>query len=133
MIGSNGTTVRPDVALPIENVDDYDALIFVGGAIEFLNDYIADPDINRLIQTALEKGKVIAAICGAIGILIEADILDGKQATIFDPEKECKKIEDVGAICTGAFTQRDGSVITSQGPHSALSFGRVIGEALLEP
>jgi putative intracellular protease/amidase len=132
MPGSSGSNVRPDVIFPIVNIDDYDALVFVG-APDLREYYVADPDVNRVIQAALEKGKVVAAICRALEILIEADILDGRQATIIEPEKECHQLEEVGAICTGELTQRDGWIITSQGPHSALSFARTISEALIGP
>ncbi len=132
LIGSSGSKVRPDVVFPTINLDDYDALVFVGGP-DLREYFVADPDVNQVIQAALEKGKVVAAICRALEILIEADILDGIRATIIDPEKECHQLQEVGAICTGELTQRDGWIITSQGPHSALSFARTIGEALLEP
>jgi len=107
-------------------VDDYDAIIFVGGsgAKEYFNNGVA-LDIAR---EATDKGKVLAAICIAPVVLANAGVLNGVRATSFLSERP--RLLKAGAIYTGAPVERDGSVITGSGPRAASLFGEAIADAI---
>jgi protease I len=109
-------------------VDQFDAIIFVGGggAMEYYDNQTA----LKLAKDAITKGKVLAAICIAPRILANAGLLEGKTATCFESEGE--NIKKLGANYTGADVEQDGNIITANGPHAATEFGETIAEAILE-
>ncbi len=128
--GMFGTTVEIDLDIEDVKVDDYDAVIFVGGAGSSI--YFENQTVLNIAKEAYEKGKIIGAICIAPGILANAGLLKGKKATIFDsgdgqfPEMLKKK----EAECTGKNVEQDGKIITANGPHAAEEFGKKIVEVL---
>jgi len=129
--GMLGMTVRPDLLLSEARAADYDAVVFVGGS--GAQTYWDDPEAHRLAQEAAAGGKVVAAICIAPVILARAGVLEGKQATVFDPPSLCAELTAHGAICTGASVQRDGRTVTASGPQAADEFAQAILAALEEP
>jgi 4-methyl-5(b-hydroxyethyl)-thiazole monophosphate biosynthesis len=68
----------------------------------------------------------VAAICGAPSVLAKAGILKGKKATIY-PGMEA---ELTGAKPSNERVVADGTVVTSQGPGTALEFGVKLVEIL---
>ncbi|MCX7854974.1 MAG: DJ-1/PfpI family protein [Anaerolineae bacterium] len=129
--GMLGMQVQPDLLLSEARAADYDAVIFVGGS--GAQTYWDDPQAHRLAQEAAAGGKVVAAICIAPVILARAGVLEGKQATVFDPPSLCAELTAHGATCTGATVQRDGRTVTASGPQAAEDFARAILAALEEP
>ncbi len=126
-IGMLGLKVRPDLPLSQVNVADYDAVIFVGGS--GASAYFDD---ERALSIAREasRTKLVGAICLAPQILANADLLKGKKATVFSSQVE--SIEKKGARYTGATVERDGNIITGNGPEAAEEFGNAILDALAE-
>lgn len=129
--GMLGMRVRPDLLLSEARAADYDAVVFIGGS--GAQTCWDDPEAHRLAQEAAEGGKVVAAICIAPVILARAGVLEGKQATVFDPPSLCAELTAHGATCTGASVQRDGRIVTASGPQAAEDFARSILAALEEP
>jgi len=107
-------------------VDDYDAIIFIGGsgAREYFDSGVA-LDIAR---EAADKRKVLAAICIAPSVLANAGVLTGVRATSFVSERA--RLQRAGAIYTGAPVERDGPIITGRGPEAARLFGEAIVDAI---
>lgn len=124
--GMLGTKAKVDLLLSAVEVDKFDAIIFVGGigAKEYWDNSIA----HKIAQASVRKGKVLGAICIAPVILAKAGILQGKKATVFPQEKD--KLEQKGVIYTGISIQKDGYIITAQGPKEARAFGEAIKELL---
>lgn len=124
--GMLGAKVKPDILLSKVKVDDYDAVIFVGGmgAKEYWNDSTA----HRIAREAIKRGKVVGAICIAPVILANAEVLSGKKATVWSGV--AGKLKAKGAIYTGSSVQVDGRIITANGPRAAKSFGQAILKAL---
>ena len=85
--------------------------------------------VRELIKSVNSKGGTIAAICAAPAlVLAPMGILDGKKATCF-PGMETNfsfKVKHAKEKVV-----RDGNVITSKGPATALAFSLLIVEALL--
>jgi protease I len=118
--GMLGMKVKPNITLDKANVDEYDAVVFVGGI--GAKEYFADPTAHKIATATFAKGKVLAAICIAPNILANAGLLKCKKATCNDSANLIKK----GAIYTGKPVERDGKIITGSGPKAAKEFAETI-------
>jgi len=107
-------------------VDDYDAIIFIGGS--GVIEYVTNPIALDIAREAVRKGKVLAATGLAPVILANANVLAGIRATSFLSERQ--RLMMAGAIYTGAPVEQERLIITATGPTAALQFGRVIADAL---
>jgi protease I len=125
--GMLGARVDSEVALDDVNVDDYDAIIFVGGI--GASTYFNDGRALSITKDAFRKGKKICAICIAPVILANAGVLKGKRATSFEGEYK-RALEARGATYTGTSVEVDGNVVTAFGPAAAREFGRTIAREL---
>jgi protease I len=126
--GALGAQVKPDLLLKDAAVGDYDAIVFVGGP--GAQEYWDDPVAHAIAQDAVAQGKVLAAICIAPATLAKAGVLRGKNATVFSSEAEALKAR--GANYTGAGVERDGLIITANGPKAATKFAEEVAKALEE-
>ncbi len=124
--GKLGAKVMPDMLFKDINMRDFDAIIFVGGPGSV--EYWDDPLAHKLLKDAVSSGKVSAGICAASATLAHAGILKGKRATVFPGDS--KELINNGAIYTAKPVERDGQIITADGPASAQSFGEEIAKAL---
>ena len=128
--GIFGSKVEVDIDIEDVNVDEYSAVVFIGGGGSSI--YYDDQTTLKVTREAYQKGKVLAAICIAPGILAKAGILNGKKATIWESgDREFSKmLEEGGATYTGANVEQDGKIITANGPQVAKEFGERIVKAL---
>lgn len=126
--GMLGRTYRPEKKLSGVNVDDYDAVIFVGGV--GAQAYFDDPDAHKLARSAVEKGKVVGAICLAPGILAKAGVLKGRSATVFRSAREI--LVEGGARFVEEHCVRDGKIVTADGPAAAEKFAETITQVLTQ-
>jgi protease I len=122
--GMFGLTVKPDILISKVNVDQYDAIVFVGGS--GAEKYFDDPEAHRIAKEAVAKGKVLAAICIAPNILANAGLLKNKNATCFYP----KNIKDKGAKYVSKPVVQDGKIVTGSGPQASVEFGTTIVKLL---
>ncbi len=106
--------------------DDFDAVLFVGGS--GILDHFDDGDFHSVARAFFEAGKPTAAICSASVILGRAGLLKGKKATCWEGNAE--DLKNAEADYTGAHVEKDGLIITGDGPDSAYDFGLAIAEAL---
>ncbi len=125
--GKLGARVNVDLKLDQVKVDDYDAVVFVGGPGSAI--YFNDRCALSIAGEAFKKGKKVCAICIAPVILANAGVLKDKRATVWDGEY-IEKIESKGATYTGKPVEVDGNVITANGPAAAREFGRTIAKAI---
>ena len=107
-------------------VDDYDAIIFIGGP--GAAEYFDNPVALNIAREAASKRKILAAICIAPTVLANAGVLTGVRATGFLSERE--KLVQAGAVYTGAPVERDRFIITGSGPAASVQFGRAVVDAL---
>jgi protease I len=127
VVGNRGIAVQPGLLLAEVNGSDYDAIVFLGGRLYKSN----DPEAQRITHEALAAGNVVAAICFAPITLARADVIRGKKVTAgyLNP----RFLEEAGAVFTDAPVERDGLIITANGPDAARAFGEEIAAALAEP
>lgn len=126
--GMLGMTIEPDVLIGDVDADDYDAVVFVGGT--GATEYFDDPTAHALAKQAAQSNRLTAAICLAPSILARAGLLQGKRATVY--ASEAATLEAKGADYTGAAVERDGNILTGEGPHAAKQFSQRLVEALAE-
>jgi len=121
-----GGTFKPEVLLKNVKVDDYNAVVFVGGS--GASEYFKNQTALSLAKAAAKKGKLVCAICIAPVTLANAGVLEGKKATV--SKGKATAIEAKGAHYTAADVEIDGRFITADGPKSATKFGEAIVRAL---
>ncbi len=124
--GMLGGTVKPDILIDQIDVKNYDAIAFVGGI--GASEYWENPMAHKIIKEAIEKKKVIAAICIAPVTLAKAGILKGKKVTSW--HDVANKLAKEGGIYTGKDVEVDGLIVTAAGPSAAKGFGEAILKAL---
>jgi 4-methyl-5(b-hydroxyethyl)-thiazole monophosphate biosynthesis len=124
---SRGVTLVPDATLDEALASDYDMIVLPGGlpGADNLNN---DPRIHEALKKSAAAGKPVGAICAAPTVLAHAGLLRGKRATAYPGFLEKMGLDDV--TLTGEAVTRDGKVITSRGPGTAMDFALAIIEML---
>lgn len=124
--GMNGAKTTPQMLLKDVKVDDYDAVVFIGGS--GAAQYIDDPLAHKIAQEAIAKNKILGGICLAPRILASAGVLKDKNATVYPTEGD--KLKEYGVNYTAKPVEKDGNIITADGPGSASEFGTVLVQTL---
>ncbi len=127
VVASRGTRLLPDTTLDEALEHDYDMVVLPGGqpGADNLNN---DTRIRELLKKMANSGKFTAAICAAPAVLARAGILDGKRATGFPGTLE--KLVSPNITIENNPVVRDGKVITSRGPGTAMDFALELIEIL---
>lgn len=114
-----GTSVPVDLTLDEVKVADYDALVLPGGQM--------NPDTLRIntnavaiIKAFLESGKVVAAICHAPALLIEAGAVKGREVTSYISIRT--DVVNAGGRWVDKAVVADHGVITSRHPGDLEAF-----------
>ncbi|OYY65231.1 type 1 glutamine amidotransferase domain-containing protein [Sphingomonas sp. 28-62-11] len=122
-----GLTITPDTTIDQVDADDFDALVLPGG--------LANPDALRLepqaialIQAFFDADKTVAAICHAPWLLVEADVLDGRQITSWPSLRT--DLENAGADYVDKEVVIDGNLITSRKPDDLPAFNAALIEMI---
>jgi len=117
-----GIKIQVDLGLDEVNVDDYDAIIFIGGigACE----YYRNKKVLSLAVKTFNKGKKTCAICVAPLILTNVGLLKYKNVTVY--KDLVQMLKEHGAKHTGKQVEVDGKIITANGPNAARLFGQTI-------
>ncbi|MDD2541079.1 MAG: DJ-1/PfpI family protein [Desulfuromonadaceae bacterium] len=119
--GAHNVSIVPDTTIEMVNGAAFDMIILPGGqpGTDNLN---ADPRVHVLIKEFAANNKMIGAICAAPIILASAGLLRGKKVTCYPSYRDQLN----GGIFENAPVVSDGTIITSQGPGTAVNFGLVI-------
>lgn len=114
-----GSPVRVDKTLDDVSADDYDALVLPGGQI--------NPDLLRVEDAALDfikafwsGGKVVAAICHAPWLIVEAGITKGRKMTSYPSVKT--DVVNAGAHWEDNAVVADQGLVTSRNPGDLEAF-----------
>ncbi len=108
-----GRTVASDILIDDVDADDFDALVLPGGQM--------NPDALRMNEKAVElvldfldSEKIVAAICHAPWLLVEADAVEGRTLTSWPSVKT--DIENAGGDWVDEEVVVDDNIITSRSP-----------------
>lgn len=118
---AHGIEISADTRLDGLNLDEFDALVLVGGYPGYVN-LGKSTNVMNAIKKFDQGNKLIAAICASPCILAKAGVLDSKKATIYPGmEREIPRPRANRVVV-------DGNVITSQGPGTSAEFALAIIE-----
>jgi protease I len=124
-----GKKVSVDKDIEDVNPAEYDALVLPGGQI--------NPDKLRveekavaLIRSFVSSGKVVAAICHAPWLLIEAGVIRGKACTSYHSIKT--DVVNAGGVWRDEAVVTDQGIITSRNPSDLEAFSAKIIEEIEE-
>jgi protease I len=92
--------------------EEFDAVVIPGGMAP--DKMRTNMKTVRFVQDAVERGKLVAAVCHGPQVLIEGDLLQGKRATGFRAIR--KDMQNAGANYEDAPLVRDGNLLTSRRP-----------------
>ena len=124
---SRGVVLVPDTTLDAALREDFDMVVLPGGGPGSDN-LDNDPRVRELLRKMADGGKFTAAICAAPKVLAHAGLLEGKRATGFPGVLDGLNLPNVSLQTTPVV--RDGKVITSRGPGTAMDFALELIEAL---
>lgn len=124
---SRGTVLMPDTTLDDVLDQPFDMIVLPGGlpGADHLNN---DPRIQRLLRDMAEQGRFTAAICAAPKVLASAGLLDGHKATAYPGVLEATQQPGIQVLDRPVV--RDGRIITSPGPGTAMDFSLELIEVL---
>ncbi len=125
---SRGVRLLPDTTLDAVMEESFDMIVLPGGlpGADHLN---ADQRIHDLLRRMDAAGGYCAAICAAPKVLASAGLLDGRQATSYPGVLDAMDLPKVEIGLKPVI--RDGRVITSRGPGTAMDFALELIEVLV--
>jgi 4-methyl-5(b-hydroxyethyl)-thiazole monophosphate biosynthesis len=123
---SRGMVLVADTTLDEALKQEYDMVVLPGGlpGADNLNN---DPRIRALLARMAASDRFTAAICAAPKVLASAGLLEGRKATSFPGVLD----EFEGLDYRSDPVVRDGKVITSRGPGTAMDFALELVEILV--
>ena len=120
-----GESRKVDAVVSSADPDEYEALVLPGGVIN--GDFIrADPDAVAFVKAFFDAGKPVAAICHALWVLAEADVLRGRKTTSW-PSLQTD-LRNAGADWVDEEVVVDGNLVTSRKPDDLDAFDAAIVE-----
>ncbi len=124
---SRGTQLVPDTLLDSVLRDNFDMVVLPGGmpGAQHLKE---DSRVQALLKRFAAEGKYTAAICAAPMALAVAGLLSGHKATGYPGMLEELELGDVELQDRPVV--RDGKVVTSRGPGTAMDFALELVEIL---
>ena len=125
---SRGVMLIPDTNLDEASKQEFDMIVLPGGlpGADHLNN---DPRIHKLLKETSQRGKYTAAICAAPKVLADAGLLANKSATGYPGVLEKMSVPNIQFIDSPVV--KDGQVITSRGPGTAMDFALELIETLV--
>lgn len=123
--GAHKVVVQADRNLADAAKEAWDMVILPGGMPGSTN-LRDDPKVLELLKRQAKEGKKIGAICAAPIALGKAGILKGVKATSYPGFQD----QLAGAIYQESAVVRDGKIVTSRGPGTAMAFALEIAADL---
>jgi protease I len=115
-------SVKADATTTDARAEDFDAVIIPGGMAP--DKMRTNMKTVRFVQDAVERGKLVAAVCHGPQVLIEGDLLKGRRATGFRAIR--KDMQNAGANYENAPLVEDSNLLTSRRPADLPIFAAAI-------
>ena len=113
--------VIPDKLVRDVNAQGFTGLYIPGGKAP--SKIRADPNVQKVVREAYERGLQIGAVCHGPQVLISAGIVQNK--TLTSHPTVGRELQEAGANYTGRPVERDGSITTATDPHALAEFNTV--------
>lgn len=127
--GNWSIELKVDAQPAVTDPDDYDALVIPGGVI--------NPDLMRrnedcvtFAKSFLASGRPVAAICHGPQLLIETEMLGGREMTSFASIRT--DLKNAGAHWVDKEVVTDNGLVTSRSPKDLEAFNRKMIEEIAE-
>ncbi len=124
--GAQGITIEADALLESVDLGAFDMLMIPGGSGGVDNLKRCQPLKGALGSALDDPARMVAAICAGPTVLAEWGLLEGRRATCYPG---CEGVFPDGTY-TGEDVTKDGNLLTSTGPGTALAFGLAVLEVL---
>lgn len=121
--GSHNFTISAQARLADLNIDDFDGVILPGGLPGSTNLLNSDLVI-AWVRGMFNAGKITAAICAAPIVLAKAGVLKNGKFTMYPGFDQYLG----GLEYSDALAEKDGCVITGQGPGAIFAFAAKIAD-----
>lgn len=112
-----------DKTLDQANIEDYDALVLPGGAVNADQLRMQDK-AKQWVKSITEAGKPLAAICHAPWVLASAGLAQGRKMTSFFTIQD--DMRAAGADWQDKEVVIDGNIITSRKPDDIPAFNKAL-------
>jgi protease I len=124
-----GDPIKVDVTLESTSPDDYDALLLPGGVMN--PDHLrTNENAVNFVRAFFEAGKPVAAICHGPWLLVEADVVRGRNVTSW-PSLQTD-LKNAGADWTDSQVVTDHGLVTSRKPDDIPAFNKKMIEEFAE-
>ena len=114
--------ILPDKLLDEVTEEAFDLIVLPGG-LDGTENLAKDQRVVKMLQKQLGSGRAVGAICAAPTVLDRYGLAQGKTITCRDAIQKAKLSEDR--------VVRDGLIVTSQGPGTAIEFALNLVELLM--
>lgn len=123
--GAHGIDFMADCTIFDIDFDKVEMVVLPGGLV-CRNNLMNCKEVVTVCKKFNELGKFVTAICASPSVLGENNILQGKKATCYPGfEEQCH-----GAEISNAVVVKDGNIITSRGPATAMDFAIELVKAI---
>jgi len=124
-----GARVEATTDIADVSAEEYDCLVLPGGQInpDILR---TKPDAVRLVKDFVETGRIVAAICHGPWLLIEADVVKGREMTSYPSIRT--DLVNAGAAWVDQEIAISNGIITSRNPGDLPAFVAKIVEEVEE-
>ncbi|MBF4510985.1 type 1 glutamine amidotransferase [Plantibacter sp. VKM Ac-2885] len=127
--GKNGHVQPVDVAVAEASSDDYHALVLPGGVVN-ADDLRVDESSVAFAKAFFEQGKPVGVICHGAWILIEADVVRGRELTSYPSLKT--DLRNAGASWVDEEVVVDQGLVSSRTPDDLPAFNAKLVEEIGE-
>lgn len=118
--GKRGYPIRSTKAAKNVNIDEYAVLVIPGGHAP--DKWRMDEKFVQIVRQAFQRDMVVAAVCHAAQLLIEADVVKGRKMTCYASVKT--DLKNAGAHYEDREVLVDGNLVTSRQPADLPAFMR---------